>query len=216
MCHLREFFIVHHMREKEDKSVASITIPFFQAQQSLLDLSNDNLPYETLVDRVLGTSWQDLERSVIETVHGSEYVHLNQTCQNLYGPLSHNLVVPEVAIGEPVRLLLPVINPFQTPLLLKKVKLMWQFKGVDGTDKVTEAIKDEVIDNVTLEKDKPLVLDLKLVPMKAGEVTIHGIEYNLKVCNLNFRAKNQNYFKSFLINSFFRHYFHKVKAQITQ
>ena len=216
MCHLREFFIVHHMREKEDKSVASITIPFFQAQQSLLDLSNDNLPYETLVDRVLGTSWQDLERSVIETVHGSDHVHLNQTCQNLYGPLSHNLVVPEVAIGEPVRLLLPVINPFQTPLLLKKVKLMWQFKGVEGTDEVSEAIKDEVIDNVTLEKDKPLVLDLKLVPMKAGEVTIHGIEYNLKVCNLNFRAKNQNYFKSFLINSFFRHYFHKVKVQITQ
>ena len=68
MCHLREFFIVHHMREKEDKSVATITIPFFQAQQSLLDLSNDNLPYETLVDRVTSTSWQDLERSVIDTV----------------------------------------------------------------------------------------------------------------------------------------------------
>ena len=86
-----------------------------------------------------------------------------------------------MAIGEPVRLLLPVINPFQTPLLLKKVKLMWQFKNLEGTEEGTEAIKEEVLDNVTLEKDKPLVLDLKLVPMKAGEVTIHGIEYNLKV-----------------------------------
>ena len=98
MCHLREFFIVHHMREKEDKSVATITIPFFKAQQSLLDLTGDSRAYEALFKS--SGSWQELERSVIETVHGPEFVHLNQTCQSIYGPLSHNLLVPQVAIGK--------------------------------------------------------------------------------------------------------------------
>ena len=43
--------------------------------------------------------FQDLERAAVENIHGSEYVHLSQTCQNLFGPLSHNLLTPEVAIG---------------------------------------------------------------------------------------------------------------------
>ena len=55
MCHLREFFIVHHMREKEDKSTATITIPFFKAEESVLDLSGNQEPQELLVDQVKGT-----------------------------------------------------------------------------------------------------------------------------------------------------------------
>ena len=31
-----------------------------------------------------------------------------------------------------------------------------------------------------MEKDSPLVLDLRLTPLKAGEISIHGIEYSLK------------------------------------
>ena len=31
-----------------------------------------------------------------------------------------------------------------------------------------------------MEKDSPLVLDLRLTPLKAGELSIHGIEYSLK------------------------------------
>ena len=85
------------MREKEDKSVATITIPFFKAQQSLLDLTGDSRAYEALV-KSSKSSWQELERSVIETVHGPEFVHLSQTCQSIYGPLSHNLLVPQVNI----------------------------------------------------------------------------------------------------------------------
>ena len=58
MCHLREFFIVHHMREKEDKSVATITIPFFKAEKCLLDLTSEEKSYENLSHEVIGTSWQ--------------------------------------------------------------------------------------------------------------------------------------------------------------
>ena len=34
--------------------------------------------------------------------------------------------------------------------------------------------------SVKVEKDSPLVLDLRLTPLKAGELSIHGIEYSLK------------------------------------
>ena len=46
------------MREKEDKSVATITIPFFKAPQCLLDLTSEEKSYENLSHQVIGTSWQ--------------------------------------------------------------------------------------------------------------------------------------------------------------
>ena len=66
MCHLREFFIVHHMREKEDKSVATITIPFFKAPQCLLDLTSEEKSYENLSHQVIGTSWQVIIKKSLE------------------------------------------------------------------------------------------------------------------------------------------------------
>ena len=197
MCHLREFFIVHHMREKEDRAAASITIPFFEPQSSLLDLTGEQRPYEILCPQVKGSSWQDLERVVVETIHGAENVHLNQTCQNLFGPLSHNLMMPEVAVGEAIRLILPVTSPFQTPLLMKKLRLIWKFTPeTEGSTPDTEVgekslysnndaeaaacVQDAPLENVKVEKDHPLVIDLVLTPLKPGEIFIHGIEYSLK------------------------------------
>ena len=49
MCHLREFFIVHHMREKEDKRADFVTIPKIHSQQIVLDLSGQAQTYEQLV-----------------------------------------------------------------------------------------------------------------------------------------------------------------------
>ena len=49
MCHLREFFIVHHMREKEDKRADVVTIPKIHSQQIVLDLSGQAQTYEQLV-----------------------------------------------------------------------------------------------------------------------------------------------------------------------
>ena len=59
------------------------------------------------------------------------------------------------SIGEPVRLLLPVSNPFQTPLLMRKLRLIWKFTDAaeensyfSNTDveKATECVKFEPID----------------------------------------------------------------------
>ena len=49
MCHLREFFIVHHLREKEDKKTEVVTIPKINSQQIVLDLSGQGQTYEKLV-----------------------------------------------------------------------------------------------------------------------------------------------------------------------
>ena len=82
------------------------------------------------------------------------------------------------------------MNPFQTPLLLKKLKLIWKFVSSENNqsyfsnseiEEAEKCVKVEPIENVRLEKETPLVLDLRLIPLKAGEITIHGIEYNLKV-----------------------------------
>ena len=68
MCHLREFFIVHHLREKEDKRVAEITIPTFQPQRCIVDLNPtaDADPRSTTSNLVryvrlfFGLHWKDL------------------------------------------------------------------------------------------------------------------------------------------------------------
>ena len=188
MCHLREFFIVHHMREKEDKNTATITIPFFKAQQSVLDLTGNQDPHELLVDQIKGTTWQDLERAVVENIHGAEFVHLSQTCQSVYGPHSHNLLMPQSTVNEEIRYLLPMTNPFLTALLLREVKLIWKFTPIDDETKsyysndpeASKFVKHEAIDNIKLEKEPGVVLEMKLTILKPGELNIHGIEYRLK------------------------------------
>lgn len=202
MCHLREFFIVHHMREKEDKAVATVTIPFFKSQQCILDLTGGLKPHETLVDQVIGTKWQNLEKTVVEHIHANTG-DLNLTCQTVFGPHSHNLLVPQAAVDERIRLLIPVSNPFQTPLLMTKVRLIWKFvpevpaanAAAAGDDEPSSAaifsngnnpqaaagvVKTEIVESVTLEKDIPVVLDMGLTALKEGELSIHGIEYSLK------------------------------------
>jgi hypothetical protein len=55
------------MREKEDKSVATITIPFFKAPQCLLDLTSEEKSYENLSHQVIGTSWQVIKNYFFTT-----------------------------------------------------------------------------------------------------------------------------------------------------
>ena len=111
----------------------------------------------------LGTAWQDLERAVVENIHGAEMVHLTQTCQSVFGPLSHNLLMPQAAINEEVRYLLPVTNPFLTgkslllffsqiflwllikfiilfslALLMREVKLIWKFTPASSEENNVE------------------------------------------------------------------------------
>ena len=105
MCHLREFFIVHHLREKGNDSgkaaasAAELTVPVFRAQQCVADLScrewggGEILGLEGAHP---GASWQALEKAVCEQMRGQEILFLQRTCQTIFTPVSNNSLVPQV------------------------------------------------------------------------------------------------------------------------
>ena len=108
MCHLREFFIVHHMREKETanagcKIVSPITIPRFLVQDLVLDMSNDpSKTYDELKQMHPRESWKNLEKVIIERIHGQEVMFLSKTCQSIFSPVSNNNLVPQVILFLPL------------------------------------------------------------------------------------------------------------------
>ena len=139
MCHLREFFIVHHLREKESGVGNNvITIPRFRCQECVLDLSgNASRDYDAIKSLHQKESWKNLERVMLENVRGSEVLFLSKSCQEVFTPASSNTLMPTVTVGEAVRLLMPVSNDFQATLLLKKAKLLWKFLPDEQSDHVT-------------------------------------------------------------------------------
>lgn len=190
MCHLREFFIVHHLREKDDKKDEKITIPKIHSQKIILDLTGQTLPYEQLVDTNIGSSWQSLERIVVEEIRGGEMAPpATKTCQTIFGPSSNNTVKPVAMGGERVRLLLPIENPFQTPFLMKKIQLLWKFNKGDETfsndastsDAEGDFVKVETVDSLTIDKNGRAILDLSLVVNGSeGQLTILGLTYGIR------------------------------------
>lgn len=190
MCHLREFFIVHHMKEKESKrQSAEITIPKFQVQDCVLDLSQVGESYDRLCEANPKDSFQRLERVFLERISGHEVMFLSHTCQSVFSPLSYVNIVPQSVVGEPIRLMVPVSNPFLTTLLLKKIHLLWRFSPEDQSESVSNdkvdpnsdaVVKTEVLDSMTLEKGKVCIVDLKLTVLKPGVLCITGLEYGLK------------------------------------
>lgn len=214
MCHLREFFIVQHLREKEDKRVADITIPKFHPQECVLDLSDSDGPppsaaaedvgenrcrrpdsrsYASIVDSNPGSSWQDVEKVILEKLKGQEILFMSKTCQDVFGPHSRNSLTPQAVVGEKVRLLLPTSNLFQTPLLLKKVHLLWKYEGRDAggsavpvlsenlpKEEISQYASSGVVDSLLIEKQSKVVLEIYLVPKKPGRFTILGLEYSVK------------------------------------
>ena len=157
MCHLREFFIVHHMREKEDKKVATITIPCFLPQECVLNMAGKSIQkesesnvlnvssynlietsYETLINICENTalgkqqpSRFEMERVIAERIFGQE--NMTQTCQTVFGPNSDNTLPPQGIVGERIRLILPAKNLFQTPLLLKQIHIIWKFTPANAS-----------------------------------------------------------------------------------
>ena len=145
------------------------------------------------VDTNAGSSWQTLERIVVEQIRSTESVIplSTKTCQSVFGPSSNNTVKPSAISGERIRVLVPVENPFNTPFLLRKIHLLWKFTRVDETvisndakvvdDDAEKCVKVEAIDSVTVDKNCRVVLDLGLVVLdSAGELDILGVAYSIR------------------------------------
>jgi len=106
MCHLREFFIVHHMREKEDKTADVLTIPKIHSQQIIIDASGLQLAYDQLVTKLqkitsesqtgffyilqissnAGSDWQNLEKLISEQLRPGEIGTQGKTSLQIFGP----------------------------------------------------------------------------------------------------------------------------------
>ena len=96
MCHLREFFIVQHMREKEDKKTALITIPKFHVQECVLDLAGEERAYDDLKTANPKVSWQNMERVICERISGQEIMFLSKSCQVISKNISRVFVLLNV------------------------------------------------------------------------------------------------------------------------
>ena len=203
MCHLREFFIVHHQREKEEKvkSASVIPIPDFKVQESVLELdSKREIVYEESGSMHPGSSWQELERVVCERISGQEIMFLSRTCQTTFTPVSKNNLTPQTGVGEPVRLVMPVENKFHTSLVLKKVHLLWKFNNEDKGKSAAEFVKTESADMITLERNSKILLTLTLTPLKAGDLILTGVEYGIKAQfpqseSTDYTVRGKQYFK---------------------
>ena len=82
MVHLREYFLVHHARAKEDKSVAVVTLPRLHSQQTRVVVG---VPAGVELLRC----WHQLERAVRAAVTGqvlSEKELLHRTVPHCSGP----------------------------------------------------------------------------------------------------------------------------------
>ena len=217
MCHLREFFIVHHMREKEDKKVVPITIPTFLSQECVLDMTGNSTKKDSSLKDLNGVSYNlspshydvlkkvssesfidtklpqrlEVERVIEERISGQE-TFLSQTCQTIFGPESDNTLPPQGVVGERIRLIIPARNVFQTPLLLKKINLIWKFDEEEGNDDSTiqsdkvsqkdaeKVVTTEMVDSVLIPSDGTVLIDVGFTPLQAGSLTILGLQYAIK------------------------------------
>ena len=82
MVHLREYFLVHHVRAKEDKSVTLVTLPRLHSQQTRVVVG---VPAGV----ELLQCWHQLERAVRAAVTGqvlSEKQQLHRSVPHCAGP----------------------------------------------------------------------------------------------------------------------------------
>jgi len=183
MVHLREFFLVHHARAKEDKSVVVITLPKLHSQQTVVRLDDREHREEML------TTWHTLEKVVKETISGQEMVHLTSTCQPVFSNTTTNHLNPQAVTGEIISVTITMENLFNTPLQLRKAHLLWKFTPEDNEQVFTNDKKEAVssmyvetgvLEVVTIEKSSQSQLTFQLTVLTPGQLTVTGVEYSLK------------------------------------
>ena len=183
MVHLREFFLVHHARAKEDKAVVIITLPKLHSQQTVVKLDDQEYRDEVL------TTWHTQEKVVKETLAGQEIVNLSYTCQPVFSNSTNNHLNPQAVIEEPIFVNVTMENVFNTPLQLRKAHLLWKFIPEDSEQVYTNDKKEEtstlhvetgVVDVITIEKSSKSEITFKLRALSSGQLVIMGVEYSLK------------------------------------
>ena len=183
MVHLREFFLVHHARAKDDKSVVVITLPKLHNQETIVKLDNSEH-----IESIL-PGWNSLEKVIKETISGQEIVNLSSTCQPVFSNSTNNNLNPVAVMKEPITVIVTFENLFNTPLQLRKAHLLWKFKP-DNSEEIftndkkeavsTLYVETEIVDVVTIEKSSVSQLPFHVTALMPGQLIVTGVEYSLK------------------------------------
>ena len=183
MVHLREYFLVHHARAKEDKTVPLLTLPKLLSQETEVRLTKD-------LDSPDLATWPALEKVVKDMVSSQDTVSLSSTCQPVFNDATSNHLQPRAVSGETVFVRVKMENVFNTPLQVRKANLLWRFTPEDSgesvmNDKKEAVIKDLVdtgiMDTTVLEKNSVTEMTFHLTALVPGQLTLLGVEYSIKV-----------------------------------
>ena len=184
MVHLREYFLVHHARCKEDKAVPVITLPKLLSQDTEVRLTRDLDQDPDLV------TWHALEKVVKETISGQDIHALSSTCQPVFNNTTSNHLQPRAVAGETVFVRIKMENVFNTPLQVRKANLLWRFTPEHSEDSVMNDKKDAVtkdlvdtgiLDTTILEKNSVTEMTFQVTALVPGKLTLLGVEYSIKV-----------------------------------
>ena len=184
MVHLREYFLVHHARCKEDKAVPVITLPKLLSQDTEVRLTRDLDQDPDLM------TWHALEKVLKETISGQDIHALSSTCQPVFNNMTNNHLQPRAVTGETVSVRVKMENVFNTPLQVRKANLLWRFTPEDSVDSVMNDKKDAVtkdlidtgiLDTIVLEKNSITEMIFFLTARVPGKLTVLGVEYSIKV-----------------------------------
>ena len=183
MVHLREYFLVHHARCKEDKAIPVITLPKLLSQDTEVRLRND-------LDNPDLVTWHALEKLVKETVTGQDIPALSSTCQPVFNNATSNHLQPRAVTGETIFVRVKMENVFNTPLQIRKANLLWRFTPEDSEDSVMNDKKDTVtkdvidtgiLDTTVLDKNSVTEMTFHLTALVPGTLILLGVEYSIKV-----------------------------------
>ena len=145
MVHLREFFLVHHARAKEDRTaVPCLSLPRLHSNSLTLGLGGERPSGEQL------ELWQAVEKVVKEVVWGQDLVSLPSTCQPVFSPSTTNQLAPQARVGEDLEVTVSLENVFSTALQLKRLQLLWKFLGEEGEEQ--GGVDSRPLEVVTLDR----------------------------------------------------------------
>ena len=145
MVHLREFFLVHHARAKEDRlAVPCLALPRLHSNSLTLGLGGRRPSPEQL------GLWQAVEKVVKEVVWGQDLVALPSTCQPVFSPSTTNQLAPQARVGEDLEVTVSLENVFSTALQLRGLQLLWKFLGEGGEEQ--GGVESGSLEVVTLDR----------------------------------------------------------------
>ncbi|XP_077295309.1 trafficking protein particle complex subunit 8 homolog l(3)76BDm [Arctopsyche grandis] len=145
--------------------------------------------------------WASLEEMMIHKAKGAPVMIFKPTI-SLFCKISDNSTNPIAPQGEPVQVLVHLLNPLQIDISIIDVQLLWQFKTqtllnsdaksqndmfynenciLTDTEYDKSVVTTQKVPLILLQSDKITPITMNLTPLHPGELTLLGVSF--KLCN---------------------------------